>query len=189
MSQCDIILRARGWQVFALLLSVWLMPLCVLLALFPGPSYANYFADHPTPFLLTVVVLEATYFGWCLAVAATLNARASHSERMSLAFPLFSLCVTVAYMLLFTSQFTQSIKWPSFLAWFFLALHLFAMFTNLYLMWLVGRSLVAAEGPAKSRGLRVLGVFMALWFSICFPVGAWWVQERARRVARLGARL
>ncbi len=136
---------------------------------------------------VAMALLELVYFGWALVVGASMDSRLPEPLRRGYLFPALGLAIATGYIFWFAGQFA-SVSGPRSFGGAQIALHLLGMFVNFYLLWYVSRALLAAEERGKPPLDRVLGLFFALWFSFLLPIGAWWVQERARAVARADAR-
>lgn len=172
----DAVLRLPGWQVFAVLQATIVAVFLVMwrsLSVDPLGS---------SVLLLSLALAELVYFGWLFLVGAAMNSRLPQDLRRGWIFPLCGLVVAIGY-LLFMSQYLRHEALSSAFGGPVIALHLFAMFVNFYLLWYASRGLVAAEQRSPPPLDRVLGVFFVLWFTMFLPIGAWWVQARARKVA------
>jgi hypothetical protein len=181
MGKADYILMAKGWQVFALM---QLAAIALMLFWFSGLHIGLEEFAGRVAFGTPLAVLELGYFGWMLAVGASMNARVPNNLKRGLGLPALGLAIAVIY-LFFSGYVYFSIKREEAMNPGFVALHLFSMTVNFYLLWFLCRSLIAAEEQHKPSLDKVLGIFFALWFTMFVPVAAWWVQNRARRVAGL----
>jgi len=171
----DGILRIKGWQIYAVmqlavigLMLFWLSALHVQVEESIGTIAA---------FGLPLAVLEAGYFGWMLAVSAAMNERMPPELRRGILFPALGLFFAIVYIFFVKLSFREGLK-----PWWLLA-NFLSSFINFYLLWLLSRSVAAAEEKSKPSLNRVMGIFFAVWFTMFLPIGAWWVQNRARRVA------
>jgi hypothetical protein len=131
------------------------------------------------------VIFELSYLGWMLAVGTAMNVRAPLVLRRGSTLHYLGLAISVGYAFFSSYLFApEPIGGP--LKGILVTVHILSMCVNLYLLWFVSRSLVVAEEQSKPSLDRVLGIFFALWFTMFIPIAAWWVQTRARRVARVG---
>lgn len=174
----DAVLRLRGWMVFTLLFAGALLGFgSIILSSLPrlgGPS--------SLVFVVGMTLLELLYFGWALAVGASMNSRLPEGLRRGYLVPAIGLVIATGYTFWFAGQFASPLGPQSF-GCIPMALHLLVMAVNFYLLWYVSRALVAAEEKGKPPLDRILGLFFVLWFSMILPIGAWWAQKRARAVA------
>jgi len=183
MSHWDLVLRLKGWQAFALMQAAIILCIAVMLrSSFPPHSATSL---EMTGFATAVASVELLFFGWTLAVGAAMNSRLPSQLSRGSLFPALGLAVAVSYISFF-GYWSTSDRFEDHFGGVVVALHLFSMFVNFYLLWYVSRALVAAEEKTKPPLDRVLGIFFVLWFSLFLPIGVWWVQNRARRVASLG---
>jgi hypothetical protein len=178
MNPQDSILRLKGWQVFVLLQLSSLVSIGFALVPFLRGDAASPYGMPYRAF----AVLEASYFGWLLTVGAAMNSQLRAGLRRRWWPPAVGLAFAVVYLLFASSLFSlvRQGNAPPLAAW---GPHLLSMAVNFYLLWYAGRALVAAEESRRPPLDRVLGTFFVLWFTIFLPIGAWWVQTRARRVA------
>ena len=183
MNRWDFILRLKGWQVFLILQAAVIAGSVVALRSdFP-------FSDsslEQTGFAVAAASFEFLYFGWMLAVGTAMNLRLPPQLSRGSLFPTLALAVAVSYLFFFGYLFNPDRLEGPFVG-ILVALHFFSMFVNFFLLWYVSRALVAAEENNKPPLDRVIGVFFVIWFSLCLPIGAWWVQNRAKRVADGGS--
>ena len=174
----DSVLRLKGWMVFTVLLTGALFGFGSMvsadLSVFGGLS--------SSVFGVGMALLELLYFGWALAVGASMNSRLPEELRRGYLFPAVGLVIATGYLFWFAGQFASP-GGPRSFGCIPMALHLFGMVVNFYLLWYVSRALVAAEENGKPPLDRILGLFFVLWFSMLLPIGAWWAQSRARAVA------
>jgi hypothetical protein len=180
MNGWDHILTLKGWQLFVIMqIAVVICFIVWSLSSFPELSEALL---GMIVFGATVAALELGYFGWMLAVGAAMNARLPSGLRRGIVLPSLALSIAVVYLSFGSAWFTAQMFEGTFSP-IFITLHLLSIFVNFYLLWFVSPSLVAAEEHSKPSLDRVLGIFFALWFTMFIPIAAWWVQNRARRVA------
>lgn len=176
----DGVLQLKGWMVFTVLLAAALFGFgSMVLSAFQSLGLSS------SVFGLGMALLELLYFGWALAVGASMNSRLPEALRRGYLFPAIGLVIATGYLFWVAGHFAVP-GGPQSFGCIPMALHLLVMVVNFYLIWYVSRALVAAEEDGKPPLDRVLGLFFVLWFSMLVPIGAWWAQERARAVA--GAR-
>ena len=175
----DGVLKLKGWTVFALLFAGALFGFgSVVFSSFPS-------LDRPSSSLvfgLGMALLELLYFGWALAVGASMNSRLPEPLRRGFLLPATGLVIATGYSFWFAGQFA-SLSGPRSFGCIPMAVHVFVMAVNFYLLWYVSRALVAAEENGKPPLDRILGLFFVLWLTMFLPIGAWWAQRRARAVA------
>ncbi|MDP2605550.1 MAG: hypothetical protein Q8S00_23660 [Deltaproteobacteria bacterium] len=170
----------KGWQLFVIMQIA--VVICFVIWIFLSfPVWSKALLEM-VALGATLVALELGYFGWMLAVGAAMNARLPPGLRRGIVLPSIGLSVAVVYVSFSSFWFTDQMFKGTFSP-IFITLHFLSMFVNFYLVWFLSRSLVAAEEHSKPSLDRVLGIFFALWLTMFFPIAAWWVQNRARRVA------
>ena len=99
----DGVLRLKGWMVFAVLFAGALIGFgSVVFSSFPSLGRPSWLV-----FAFGMALFELLYFGWALAVGASMNARLSAGLRRGFLLPATGLVFATVYSFWFAGQFVS----------------------------------------------------------------------------------
>ena len=171
------LLRAKHWHIF----------LCYAVA-FLAASAARVSSGLSSPALLLTLRGRLTVFSiwipclgllqaWLWSVGSFLNSISQPTLRRRLGFFGFSIIYTMLYVFFLVPVFPSSTD--PVIAVLMLPLHPFAMFSLLYSLYFVSKTLVQAETGKPASFRDYAAPFFLLWL---FPVGVWFTQPRINRL-------
>ncbi len=156
----DFFLRARAWQVFALVFCPILLDLTV-------PAY---------PSKVLSVALGVFGMAWYWVVGSFLADAAKERLRMNVLWSRLALL----YSWIYVAVYVLAIQSPSFPPMSVLfPLHLVLMACMFYALYFLAATLAAAESERPSRVSSVASKFLLIWF---FPIGIWVIQPKINRL-------
>lgn len=172
-----IFLRAKHWQIFLLLIGLFLVGnVALIIWQVSSVRSSEDFSKADIPFVVVWVVFASCYLIWFWSMGSFLGSVMQPALRLKLVFFRFALLYPVVYGLVFFALF--GITKPAVIAVIF-PLHLLAMFCMFYDLYFVSKSLVLTERGRPVSFCDYARPFFLLWF---FPIGIWIVQPRINRL-------
>jgi hypothetical protein len=169
-------LRAKSWQVFALVIGVGIVgQLVAVISLIQSMESPNELLEVPVGFGIVTVLMMYCLLGWYWTIGTFLSLRVPPALRLKSGFFRFALVYPAIYVLFFIWVF-KTLNPVLLLAIF--PLHFFAMLCMFYLLYFVSKSLVLAETCKPASFNDYAGPFFLIWF---FPIGIWFIQPRINR--------
>ena len=172
-------LRAKHWQMFFLLLGIFLVANVALMTsmLTMTPS-KEVFGKADMFYGGTMVLFTLFFVGWFWSLGSFPRSSADPALRLKMAFFRFAVIYILLYMPIFFALFYSITVHPAVFGIIF-PLHLFAVYCMFYLLYFVSKSLALAESSKPVSFYDYSGPFFLLWF---FPVGIWVIQPRVNRL-------
>jgi hypothetical protein len=169
-------LRAKHWQIFALLVGVCFLGQMTVVSSMATPLRSPEDFDKTARLLGAATVVFMLFFlGWLWSMGSFLTSIIAEPQRLPLRYFRLSLIYPAIYVMYFFSVISTS-KPPSALI---VPFHLLAMFCMFYNLYFVSKSLVLAETGRAASFYDYAGPFFLTWF---FPVGIWVIQPRINRL-------
>lgn len=174
----DVLLRAKHWQLFLVMLvfiNAAVSAMLLSFALAPPGRFPS-----AIPFLAVMELLTVSLGLWLWSLGTFLNSLAPPQLRMKTRFFGLSVIYLPLYLPLFGiffegQQLTRNLA-VILISWAVIfPLHLFAMFCQYYSCYFVSKSLAMVENPRRASFADYVGYFFGLWI---FPVGVWIIQPR-----------
>ena len=176
-------LRAKSWQVFALVIGLGIVgEIVATISLMQSMENPNQFLEVPVGFGIVTVLTMYCLLGWYWTIGTFLSLRVSPALRLKAGFFRFALVYPAIYVLFFIWVFRAS---NAVLLLAIFPLHFFAMFCMFYLLYFVSKSLVLAETCKPASFNDYAAAFFLIWF---FPIGIWFIQPRINRQYTEGLR-
>ena len=177
----DLFLRAKHWQIFALLCVTYIVAsaVTVTFASRVKPSPIGVWANFSTAVLLVEVAWAPfilCYLGWVASVGLFLNWSLDPEVKLRTGFFCFALIYAALYLLVALPVFlgTNPVVWRAVI--FF---HVFALICVFYALNFVAKTLkVTDQGRPvimHEHGKELLLLFL-------FPLGIWLIQPRINRI-------
>lgn len=169
----NFFVRAKQWQVFALLIGLSCLAEIVVLWSYPKSDRV----EIPTVSLIAAELCWVCFVVWFWCLGSYLYSLISSDLRPSLPFFRLALLYPLAYMGIFQIVFQRLTSPYIFFAIF--PVHLFAVFCVFFNLNFVSKSLALAENGRAVSFHDYAGPFFLLWF---FPLGIWLVQPRVNHL-------
>lgn len=169
----DIILRAKHWQVFIILVILPLIAEFATTLLIPGdvnPSNGETLLSMTTMFFYLACVLA-----WFWAVGSFSSSIVAPDLQMKDGFFYFALIYPLLYIPLFISIVFK----PGPTTLLILPLHLFGMYCMFYALYFVSKTLAMAETRRSVTFYEYAGPFFLIWF---YPLGVWLIQPKINQL-------
>ena len=169
----DIILRAKHWQVFIILVILPLIAEFATTLLIPGdvnPSNGETLLSMTTMFFYLACVLA-----WFWAVGSFSSSIVAPDLQMKDGFFYFALIYPLLYIPLFISIVFK----PGPTTLLISPLHLFGMYCMFYALYFVSKSLAMAETGRSVTFYEYAGPFFLIWF---YPLGVWLIQPKINQL-------
>jgi len=176
----NLFLRAKHWQIFALLVGVGFVGDVVLIvsSISATARSPQDFGKIGLPFGFVMALFMFFFLGWFWSMGSFLSSIVQPSLRLKMGFFRFALVYPGLYIFVFMALFQSSTTNPALLAIIF-PFHFFAMFCIFYDLYFVSKSLVLAETSKPLSFYDYAGPFFLMWF---FPIGVWFTQPRINRL-------
>ena len=158
--------RAKHWQVFALLIGLSCIAEAVVMWTYPKSVS-----------LIAAELCWVCFVVWFWSLGSFLDSLVEPDLRLSRPFFRFALAYPLVYMGVF--QIIPFEKLTLGYGFAIFPLHLFAMFCVFFDLNFVSKSLALAETGRAVSFYDYAGAFFLLWF---FPLGIWFVQPRINRL-------
>jgi hypothetical protein len=171
-------LRARHWQLFTLLMGLYLVGVVFIFAgeLGAGPEMGGVPVGLAAAGALTVFWMLC-FMAWIGSMGIFLNALKMPSDRLRMRLLWFALIYTSLYIFVFAALFFGSSA-PA-VGWGIVPLHLVATFCIFYVAYFAAKSLARVEKPGRVSFYDCAGPLFLIWF---FPLGIWFVQRKINRL-------
>jgi hypothetical protein len=171
------LLTLKHWQLFSLLVGLWVL---VAITGFGSARYASnrlLFASFTALLIGLALLFAAVIYSWFYIVTKRLHERLPASASMSFWKFKVSLIVPPLYLMF------NVIGEPTFIPLVFgpllLLFHLFVMFCMIYCVYFFAKALVAVEIQRKPAPDDYVGTFMQIYF---WPLGIWVLQPRINKI-------
>jgi len=192
----DIFLKAKHWQLFALLVGIPLIyQIVVMIITFSDAIAGNnpnldFFGGLFVVFPLIMIISMIIFYGWFWSVGVGLQKYIPGDIKKNVAifkilllFPLlyiFTIFVFAGITLLDFIDLNNIEESNIFLAVaIILPLHLFSMFCQFHSLYFVAKTFKQAELQKAVKFDEYIGEFFLLWF---FPVGVWFIQPKINKI-------
>jgi hypothetical protein len=172
-------LRAKHWQLFALLMGAMFIAQAAMVANMPTTVSPEAFQRTITPFMVVTILFMGGFLAWLWVLGRFLWSVASPNLRLNIKRFRLSLIYPLAYAVLFAVAMQRA---PTQLPTWIIPLHLLAMFCMFYNLYFVAKALRLAEVQKPLGFYDYSGPFFLLWF---FPIGIWVIQPRINRLYAL----
>ena len=150
-SNVQLLLKAKSWQIFILL---------VFFMIFP-----SFLASVPYIFEVSILIFMFVYFLWIYAIGSTCNSKCPKELQKPPVIMLFALSYAFLYGATFNLYLLSNSTLDNDLI---LPFHLAAMASILYSIGYVSKRLMVADRMEPVSFLEYFGPLMLFWF---FPVG------------------
>lgn len=170
----NFFLRAAHWQIFTLLVGLYLIDTFVTVSLIGAESTPV----KNVPPLTTLAVQTSAmltfgvFFLWLWMMGSFLNLLVKPPLRLSLGFFRFALIFPLVYGLAFPFVVWVPRAFSDFLVF---PIHIFAMICLIYSVRFVAKSLALQEECRFLTFREYYRAFFLLWL---FPIGVWWIQPK-----------
>jgi hypothetical protein len=170
------LLRAKSWQIFALVIGLGVSgQIVAAISLTRSMESPKELLKVPLGFGIESVLMMCCFLGWHWSIGTFLSSRVPSALRLKSGFFRFALVYSVIYVMFFMWMF-KTLNGASFSL--ILLLHFLAMFCLFYLMYFVSKNLVLAETRKPTSFNDYAGPFFSIWL---FPIGIWFLQPRSNR--------
>jgi hypothetical protein len=184
-------LKAKHWQLFALIIGLPLIFQIILLSVTTdglageaGLSLDIFFLLLP---IAPIWVLSFS-LAWLYSVGAGLQSRvpialrrSTHFFKVALAFPVIYVLFIIAVVFPMLSVMATSLIGSNLVLVIILGLHLSVMFCIMYSRYFSAKTIKLAELQRPVSLGDFIGEFFLLWF---FPVGVWILQPRINELVK-----
>lgn len=173
----DFFLRAKHWQIFALLFVVPTFAEFSAMVSFPGRMRTWH--DLGTSgfiFIGSMLVYVLGFLAWYGSMGIFFSSLAKPELKMDARFFYFSLIYPVIYLPVF---FALAFLETGISARVILPLHIVCMICMFYLLYFVARSFGLVEHGRNVSFSEYAGPFFLLWF---YPIGIWVIQPRVNKL-------
>jgi hypothetical protein len=170
------LLRAKAWQIFALIIGLGVSgQIVATISLIRGMESPDGSLKVPLGFGIETVLMMCCFLGWHWSIGTFLSSRVPSALRLKPGFFRFALVYPAIYVMCFIWMF----KFLNGLLFsLILLLHFLAMYCLFYLLYFVSKSLVMAETCKPASFNDYAGPFFSIWF---LPFGIWFIQPRINR--------
>ena len=169
-----IFLRIKHWQLFLLLVVLWIGTGAAQLAAMPSSP------EEPIgtvfPFVAVVELVALVFAGWLWSLGRFLQSVVPHRLKMSPTFFRISVTLPLLCIPLLALAF-QSLN-VALIGIVFIAYGI-ALAAEVYSWYFVARSLALAQYLRKVRFSDYEATLLGIWF---FPVGVWFIQPKINRL-------
>ncbi|MGH9795805.1 MAG: hypothetical protein ACRD5G_13620 [Candidatus Acidiferrales bacterium] len=170
-------LRAKHWQIFTLLIGLFVFGQIAGLSAMLGSTQAPQEPGNlGAAFVLVTALYIFSFLAWFWSLGTFLNSIVKPPLKLDLRMFRLAVIFPAVYIVPFVFFFLN--LRPSLFA-LILPFHLFAMFCMFYNLYFVSKSLVQAETERHASFCDFAGPFFLLWF---FPLGVWFIQPRVNRL-------
>lgn len=184
-------LRAKHWQLFALIIGLPLIFQLILLSTTFGGLAGDFVPLQHIFFpilMITLVLTLSLSLAWFYSVGSGLQARVPPDLRrptglfkVALVFPTAYIILIVAVVFPLLGVMIASTIGSSFVFIIILTLHFFAMFCTVYYLYFSAKTIKLAERQESVSFSEFVGEFFLLWF---FPIGIWILQPRINELVK-----
>jgi len=186
----DLLLKAKHWQVFLILVGLPLLMLFIMM----GTMFSS-MATEPSaqgvmsPFFLPLFgigtsVSSLGLYAWYWSVGVGLQRFVPDGVNLKVNRFKFFLLFTPIYILLVMTLLPVMGSVEQIISpWIFLIilpLHLLAMFSGIYMLYFSAKTIRSAELKRRASISDYIGEFFLIWF---YPIGIWFIQPRINRIA------